>query len=927
MKGRILNKLCAISLAAVMLGGVGVTGAMPFVDTAVTVSAAEVYGDFEYTVSNGRATILKYKGKSTSVSVPASINGYPVVSIGSNTFYSNRTVVNVELPDSVTRIKSGAFYNCSELTSLTISNSVTSIEASTFYGCRRLASVTIPDSVKNIQDNAFYNCISLTSVTIPDSVTNIGAYAFYQCTGLTSVTIPDSVTSIGIKAFTGCVGLEDSQKLLISDGLLFGYNGTASTVIIPDSVTRIGASVFQFRTKLTSVTIPDSVTSIGNEAFYHCIGLSSVTIPDSVTSIGSNAFSGCTALSSVTIPDSVTSIGTSAFYGCTRLPSVTIPDSVTSIGKSAFWGCTHLTSVTIPDSVTGIGDSAFSGCTALSSVTIPGSVKNIGNDTFYGCSNITSVTLLSGVESIGYHAFARLDSLNKIFVPKTVHSIDTYALSSSNSSLVVRCDQKSYARSWAEKNGWNYEDNTGDPLINYASIDKDVYAPNEMFVVTCDAEAGTAPYLYSMIYRKAGTTAWTIAHPYSEQTRLPLTLTDPGYYELQVNVADDAGEIARKKFTVRIAYTLTLDAAVDTQIIRYNHPVNITCESAGGLGEHQYAVYTKKQGDTDWTMLSDYSPETAYVFTPETAGAYTIRVDVRDEDHVVTSKEISVTAVGDSSVKASVSADFIRLGNTVELTYAAQGGFDQYEYAVSVKRQEENEWTLLSDYTTEKKLSFTPENVGIYSFRVDARDADGVIVTNEEATFEVGQNLTNTSVLSAERMILGSKVKVRCFAEGGSGDYQYAVFYKKSSARVWTRASAYSSKNIVILTPKAAVSYDIRVDVKDTEGTVVSRQMKLTVAKELENTSKLSAESITFGEKVKVRCFATGGMGDYQYAVYSKKSTSENWSRLRDYDASNIIVMTPKAAVTYDIRVDVRDAAGKVVSKILTLNVTKSSES
>ena len=741
MKGKLLKRMCVVALSAVMLGGVGMTGAVPFVDTAVTVSAASVYGDFEYTVTNGKATIKKYTGNSTSVSIPASINGYCVVSIG---------------------------------------------------------------------DDAFQYCRSLTNVTIPYSVTSIGDAAFFGCTGLTSVTIPDSITSIGSYAFA-------------SSGL-------------------------------TSVTIPDSVTTIGNYAFRTC---------------------------------------------------------------------TSLISVTIPDSVTNIGDSAFYYCISLTSVTIPGSVKSIGTDTFYGCSNVNSVTLLSGVESIGYHAFARLASLEKIIIPKTVNVIDQYALSSANSSLAVRCDPKSYACKWAKTNGWQYEDNTGDPLINCASIVKDVYAPNEMFVVSSDAEAGTAPYLYSLYYRKAGTSAWTVAQAYTEQTKLPITLTEPGYYELRANVADEAGEVVRKEFTVKIADTLTLDAAVDTQKIRYGNPVNITCESAGGLGEHEYAVYTKKTGDTDWIMLSDYGTETAYVFTPETAGTYTVRVDAKDEDNVMASKEMSFTVVGDSSLTASVSIDFIRLGDTVELTYAAKGGFNQYEYAVSVKRNGEDEWIQLSNYNTDKKLSFTPEKSGVYTFRVDARDADGVVVSSEETSFEVGQNLTNTSVLNAERIIVGSKVKVRCFAEGGSGDYQYAVYYKKSSAKVWARASAYSKKNIVVLTPQAAVSYDVRVDIKDTEGTVVSKQLKLTVAKELANTSKFGAESITLGSKVKVRCFATGGMGDYQYAVYYKKHTSEKWSKLRDYGTSNIVMLKPGVAVPYDVRVDVMDKSGKVASKTLTLTVTE----
>ena len=176
---------------------------------------------FQYTVSNGYATITGFSNSTTTVVVvPAYINSFPVSTIGYGSKYVNgrnynpygafqdktqiRTVI---ICDGIQTIEKNAFKNCNSMKEITIPNSVTSIGINAFYGCSSLTSVTIGNSVTSIGDHAFYGCSSLTCITIPDSVTSIEYQAFYGCSGLTCITIPDSVTSIGEHAFYRCSGL------------------------------------------------------------------------------------------------------------------------------------------------------------------------------------------------------------------------------------------------------------------------------------------------------------------------------------------------------------------------------------------------------------------------------------------------------------------------------------------------------------------------------------------------------------------------------------------------------------------------------------------------------------------------------------------------------------------------------------------------
>jgi len=206
--------------------------------------ATGLQAQFAYKINSDLTiTITGYTGPGGAVTIPPTLDGLLVTSIGSNAFLSvSSTLTSVSLPYSLTSIGDNAFNACGSLTNLTIPNGVTSIGGSAFTGSG-LISITIPNSVTNLGAGAFWNCGSLTSVKIPTGVTFIVDGTFYECVKLASVSIPNSVNTIGSFAFYNCTSL--------------------GIITIPNSVTVIGDGAFAACTNLSGVYFMGTAPSLG----------------------------------------------------------------------------------------------------------------------------------------------------------------------------------------------------------------------------------------------------------------------------------------------------------------------------------------------------------------------------------------------------------------------------------------------------------------------------------------------------------------------------------------------------------------------------------------------------------------------------------------------------------------------------------------
>lgn len=369
--------------------------------------------EFTYTKStNGQITITGMRGERTSISIPSTIEGMPVVYIGQDAFL-NKNITSVNFSNATNLI---------------------SIGQSAFQGTK------------------------LTSVSIPNSLTSIGAYAFNTNT-ITTFNMNNSKASVstfifGATALKFSVGSNNPMYKLGSNGYaLYSLDGK---ILYAGSNSVIGTAEY------------NQVTTIGNYAFYNKAINKQLILPPNVVSINQGAFQGTGVNGALNLPDSTKTIGVHAFVS-TPITSVNL-NKVETIGDSAFRN-TAIATVSIPETIKTIDGSAFArgsnlvtynvsannpymkhgssnrgiyskdgktiiaGQSSVFGTTDYNNVEVIGTNSFRGRS-LTSVTLHNNITTIKNSAFQE-NGITALSIPASVKSIEGSAFQSNQLARVV----------------------------------------------------------------------------------------------------------------------------------------------------------------------------------------------------------------------------------------------------------------------------------------------------------------------------------------------------------------------------------------------------------------------------------------------------------------------------------------------------------
>lgn len=409
----------------------------------LTLSGSGDMYDYEKSSDDGLYTTSPWGDWDTTYKIKKVVVKSGVTSIGSYAFYFGQCIESITIPDSVQKIGKYAFYYCRLASgSINIPDGVKTIESHSFGLCYGISSFTIPDSVTKIEEYAFENC-AMPEITIPDNVTEIGNYAFCECSKLSSINIPDSVTKLGESVFyqSGIGTLKIGANVSMSYKALFRMKNLQKVTVNsnnPDFSASDGILFNKDKTKLilypankagTSYTIPDTVTSVENSAFEYNKNLENVVVSDSVEELG-------------TYPNYSNSGRNSVFNSCDSLKTVTLSKRITYLGIWIFSYCDKLETLTIPANVVHIGNNALRGCTSLKTIYFRGDAPTVGN--IYPTTNVeATVYIPEGNDTWTEDAKSQFDGTFtwKTYTPSFT-SVSSWNISLNASSCVYTGSQK-----------------------------------------------------------------------------------------------------------------------------------------------------------------------------------------------------------------------------------------------------------------------------------------------------------------------------------------------------------------------------------------------------------------------------------------------------------------------------------------------------
>lgn len=327
--------------------------------------------------------------ETVEIIIPEEYKGLPVKKI-ENFGFANRKMGAVKLSNNIEEIGEYAFSHDINLKKVEFGKKLKIIGSNAFECCFNLdGNICFPESLESINKQSFYLCENVNSYYLDRNVSYIGESTFV--TGSAHFSINVSEENKNYKVIDGTLFTKDEKTLI-----LYNHNREELDYSIPNTVETVSENAFSY-SNIQFVNIPDSVIKLGASVFQWCTNLNKVTFSKNLNEISEYAFVGCQKLNNIDIPGNISIIREGAFMGCRGLLNIRLNDGLKIIEEYAL----HDAKLSeIPASVEIIENYAFAWSLSSKVVNIPTSLTRLGYN--FMDSHILEINVVNGNEN--YHS-------------------------------------------------------------------------------------------------------------------------------------------------------------------------------------------------------------------------------------------------------------------------------------------------------------------------------------------------------------------------------------------------------------------------------------------------------------------------------------------------------------------------------------------
>ena len=369
---------------------------------------------FEYYLNGSKnASISKYIGTDTEVTVPANIGIFPVYRIEKNAF-ANTAVTSIVISEG---IYGARITNCDTLQNLTLPSTLNGM-ALIIFNCPAIEEIRIPEGVRELGQGAIDKCDNLKRVYLPSTVEWLFRYTISG-----NPADPVDIYYNGTQTSWGDVYRDEAWCMVNANVHCLMPEGDYSYKMTPDGVVITKCNIEDYvlygeysnRLVLPSEINNMPVVGIGSELFNSRVSINELVLPEHLLFIGKNAFKNQRYITKITLPDTLLAIFDSAFEGCCYIEKLNFPENLKYVGDSAFKDCTWLEEAILSNKMDYLGADAFRNDSHLEKVYLSGEIEEIKSGTFRGCTMLKDIFIPYKVRTIGAEAFSACPYLNRVY--------------------------------------------------------------------------------------------------------------------------------------------------------------------------------------------------------------------------------------------------------------------------------------------------------------------------------------------------------------------------------------------------------------------------------------------------------------------------------------------------------------------------------